>query len=342
MDIPSEFAGDIHQVFSRKLERSLIMKLETVKLQIHGLPVLKNLDDLSTLTRISKKTLYKCSFKSDYQYREVSIPKKNGENRNLSIPSRTLKALQAWILRNILDKLHSSSSSIGFERGHSIRENALEHIGANAMLNLDFADFYDHIKSVHVFNLFRKVGYNNLISTILSNICTYKGRLPQGSPCSPKIANLYCIRLDKRIQNYVGPKGLKYTRYADDITISGSDDRAVARILNLVKSIISDEKLKVNEDKTRISGFGSQKTVTGLVVTESDVGIGTVKYKVLRSKFHHLATKPTNQVNDAEINHCRGWLAYLYDVDRKRHIKFVKYISKLKDKYPHSIIASEF
>jgi hypothetical protein len=39
---------------------------------------------------------------------------------------------------------------------------------------------------------------------------------------SPALSNLICTRIDHRIAGYTMKKKLRYTRYADDITISGS------------------------------------------------------------------------------------------------------------------------
>lgn len=318
------------------------MSENKIKLQLFGLPDISSLDDLSIRTRLSKKIIYNCSKNNKYQYKEVSIPKKRGGFRLISMPNKKQKALQAWILRNILDKLSCSTSSVGFEKGDGILNNAIPHIGSNAMLCLDLKDFFGHIKSLYIYNIFKQLGYNSLISTILTRICTLNDSLPQGSPCSPKLANLYCISLDKRIQGFVGRRGIVYTRYADDITLSGPDDTVFPRIINTIIKIIEDEKLVVNNNKTRFSGYRNKKVTTGLVITKNSVGIGRERYRLLRSKIYRLKDIDQSELdNNLEmVNHIGGWISYMNYVDKRRKDKIILYIENLIGDSSESILKS--
>ena len=134
------------------------------------------------------------------------------------------------------------------------------------------------------------------IAVMFSNICTYNDVLPQGSPCSPKLANLVTWKLDVRIQGFVGKRGITYTRYADDLSFSGLHPLKVVQIIPMIKKIIEDEKFKINLSKTRIAGSARAKIVTGLVLSNDTIGIGTRKYKNVRSKIYHLVL-PSEQSN---------------------------------------------
>ena len=92
-------------------------KTDNITLQLFGLPVINDLEDLSALIRVSKTTIYNCSKQASFHYKVIHIPKKNGGQRIIAQPSKKLKALQSWILSNILNKLKVSSSSKGFEKG---------------------------------------------------------------------------------------------------------------------------------------------------------------------------------------------------------------------------------
>ncbi|HEY5116030.1 MAG TPA: reverse transcriptase domain-containing protein [Nakamurella sp.] len=48
--------------------------------------------------------------------------------------------------------------------------------------------------------------------------------LPQGAPNSPRLANLVSYSLDRRIDAYSRAAGIRYTRYADDLTLSGGPE----------------------------------------------------------------------------------------------------------------------
>jgi retron-type reverse transcriptase len=313
-------------------------KTEIIKLNMLGLPVIQSIDDFSVVTHISKYTIYQLSHHSDKYYKIFEIPKKSGGKRTICQPSKKLKGLQSWILVNILNKIQVSPSCKGFRKGSSTLDNALPHIGANTILNLDLKDFFPTVNAKQVYNVFKTIGYNKLVATVFTNICTYKEMLPQGSPCSPMLANLTAWTLDLRIQGYVGKRGISYTRYADDLSFSGLNPSKVVKIIPMIKTIIDDEKFIVNNKKTRIASSAKAKIVTGLIVNEDNVGIGKQKYKDLRAKIHHL-TLPTEQYNEKLLNHIGGWLSYLNSVDKLRLQKAKKYIAELTKKHPKTLIA---
>jgi RNA-directed DNA polymerase len=308
-----------------------------IKLNMFGLPVIQTLDDFSFISHISKYTIYQLSKNSDNYYRIYYVKKKSGKLRKICQPSRKLKGLQSWILVNILEKIKVSNSCKGFEKNSSTLDNALPHAGANTILTLDLKDFFPSITSNQIFNIFKTLGYNNLISTVFTNICTFDGYLPQGSPSSPKLANLSAWKLDSRIQGYVGKRGISYTRYADDLSFSGLNPVKVVNIIPMIKNIIEGEKFLINHSKTRISSSGRAKIVTGLVISDEKIGIGKKKYNNVRAKIHHLSQFNENG-NIVLLNEVRGWLSYLNSVDPERLIKTRRYIDLLYKKFPNSMI----
>jgi retron-type reverse transcriptase len=310
---------------------------EKITLNMFGLPVIQTIQDFSILTHISKYSIYQLSINSHKYYKTYNVTKKSGKERTISQPSRKLKGLQSWVLVNILNKVNVSSSCKGFEKNSSILDNALPHKGSNTILSLDLKDFFPSITSKQVYNVFKSLGYNSKIGTILTNICTFNKALPQGSPCSPKLANLVTWRLDLRIQGYVGKRGLNYTRYADDLTFSGLSPAKVVKILPMVKHIINNENFEINNSKTRIAGSARAKTVTGLVISGENIGIGKKKYNKLRSKIFHL-TLPENQSDSKLLHEVRGWISYLNSVDKKRLSQAKRYIQTLSEKHPKTLI----
>ena len=302
-----------------------------------GLPAIRTVDDLSGVTHISKYTLYQLSKNADKHYFTYTIPKKNGRLRTISQPSKKLKGLQSWVLTSILNKLKVSKSCKGFEKGSSVADNAEPHRGANTILTLDIQDFFHSIGKEKVYSIFKSIGYNSYIATILTNVCTFRGALPQGSPCSPKLANLSTWMLDMRIQGYVGKRGINYTRYADDLSFSGLHPSKVLNIIPMIKVILNNEDFSINHDKTRIAGPARAKKVTGLIISNNSVGIGAKRYREIRSKINHLAL-PGEQKNIKLLNEILGWLAYVNSVDKKRCNKARSYALALSKKYPKTLL----
>lgn len=296
-----------------------------------GLPAIETISDLANEVRLSDNKIRYLTYRAQYLYKTYSVPKKSGGSRLIAQPNRELKAVQGWILRNILDRLSTSEHSKGFEKESSILDNAIPHIGANYVLTIDLQDFFPSIKANKVYSIFYSVGYSKLISSVLTSICTYDGRLPQGAPTSPKLANLICAKLDARLYGYSGPLGIVYTRYADDITLSGQAARKIYKAKDFINIIISSEGFKVNDKKTKICGAQRQKRITGLIVSENHAGIGRKKYREIRAKLHKLFTGKSD-----EYNHVNGLLSFVYDVDYKAYKKLFLYINVLREKYPNS------
>jgi retron-type reverse transcriptase len=300
-----------------------------------GLPALKKIEDLSLATRLSSGKIAYLTYQTDFLYRTYKVSKKSGGKRVIAQPNRELKAVQAWILRNILDKLSSSPHSKGFDPGTSILENALPHQGANYVLTLDLEDFFPSITASKVFSVFSSVGYSKKISAVLTNLCVFKGALPQGAPTSPKLANLVCAKLDARIHGYAGPKGIVYTRYADDITLSTQSAKKIQKAKDFIGTIISDEDLEINRTKTKLCGTKRQKKITGLIISQNNVGIGREKLRETRAKIHHLFTEKSS-----DFSHVNGFLAFTYGVDKKSYTKLYRFIEAMKEKYPTSVAVS--
>lgn len=231
------------------------------------LPVIFDKEHLSLVMGIDQKKLGYYIMNSDNFYKEYSVQKSNGGTRVIIMPSLHLKEIQRWILDNILYRYSINDAAYGFVLNRNIKDNAMIHINQSTIVNLDIKNFFPTINYERVFSLFFKSGYTKEVSFILAKLCTYKGILPQGAPSSPYIANILCNRLDKRISGLVAKKKYKYSRYADDITISG--DKEINNLVPYIIKIISSEHFEVNLNKLRVQDTATFKEVTGLIVNDT-------------------------------------------------------------------------
>jgi RNA-directed DNA polymerase len=307
----------------------MFSKEKIFQLKNFGLPVIRTVDDFAEHTRLSPQLIRYLSYRANFLYKLYDVPKKDGTARIIAQPSRELKALQGWILRNILNKLSSSENCKGFEIGCSILDNAAPHVGANFILNADLKDFFPSINAAKVYGIFSSIGYSKRVASILTNLTVFEGRLPQGAPTSPKLANLICLKLDARIQGYAGPRGLVYTRYADDISISGQTIKKIMNARSMLHTIVCSEELEINHRKTEVQGTMRRKQITGLVLTQNSVGVGRVVARDVRIKIFHLFTGQS-----IAFSHVNGLLAYVYSVDKPTFRRLWTYIDKLNTKFP--------
>ena len=115
--------------------------------------------------------------------------------------------------------------SHGFRRNLSIITNARQHKRRRYVLTLDLQDFFPTFNFGRVRGFFLRNNsfkLNDKVATLVAQIACFENGLPQGSPCSPIIADMIAHLLDVRLAQLAKRRGLTYSRYADDLTFSTS------------------------------------------------------------------------------------------------------------------------
>lgn len=79
-----------------------------------------------------------------FRYKIYTIPKRSDPNKRRVIahPSKKLKRLQRWIVKNFLTEFKVHSTAQAYEKDRSIATNAAIHAENNYLLKMDFKDFF--------------------------------------------------------------------------------------------------------------------------------------------------------------------------------------------------------
>ncbi|WP_338813295.1 reverse transcriptase family protein [Bernardetia sp. Wsw4-3y2] len=242
------------------------------KLFANQVPVIYNTTHFSGLVGYRKSYLKRVSRHSSsipYFYRRFSIPKKNGAGRIIHEPLPSLKEIQFWILKNILENVQVSVYATAYLRGVSILQNVKIHSKKKLVISIDLENFFDSIRLESVEAIFKNLGYSNLLSNLFAKICCLYNRLPQGSPTSPYLSNIFLSDFDNKVGEYCKINNLAYTRYADDLTFSSNDARfEYEKLLLFIDSEVNKVSLKINPAKTKVQTNQTQQIVTGIVVNQ--------------------------------------------------------------------------
>lgn len=305
------------------------------KLSLKKIPVIFDIEHLCRLIGISQFEFYKIYATLNYQYSSIKIKKKSGGFRELNVPSENLKYIQRWILDNILYYVSCSESVCGFMPEKSIVDNAKIHVNKECVIGFDIKNFFPTIHFGRVKGVFEELGYASHLSIILANICTYKGVLPQGAPTSPYIANLICRKLDYRLETLCKKYNADYTRYADDITISG--DKKIKSCINTVKCIICDEGFSLNNEKQRVLFKYNSQRVTGIVVNEKMSPPKEMR-KYLRQNIYYInkygIKEHLKKIECIEKSHFKehlyGIAYYIKMIDKKMGCKYLEQLNKIE------------
>ncbi|MFW6750719.1 reverse transcriptase family protein [Pseudomonas glycinae] len=236
-----------------------------------GAPIIFELEHLSLLMGIDYPTILSMINAPRRFYRQFTIPKRSGGERKIDAPYPSLLHCQAWIYRNILIKYPVHDSAHGYVPGRSIFTNASVHLNCKTLLKMDLKNFFPSIGIGWVVNLFSDLGYSKDVAYSLAALCCKDGVLVQGASTSPYLSNILLNKLDKRLTALAKKNGLRFTRYADDLTFSGG--YISSNFPKLICTIVSEYGLAVNDSKTRLLINKNKKIVTGLSVSGSNLRI---------------------------------------------------------------------
>ena len=286
---------------------------------MHELDRFKSAESLLDLARLLNFTprglsyvLYKTE--SAQKYSTFEIPKRGGGTRSISAPQGALRLLQ----HNLSNLLYACRKEIeakqppnpkrrtlshGFRKGQSIFTNASEHKHRRYVLNLDLHDFFPTFNFGRVRGFFikdKELAVSAKVATVIAQIACNEGSLPQGSPCSPVIADMIAHILDVRLAQLARRHKVTYSRYADDLTFSTNQKEFPAALAHRenkpgsqwelgakLTSTIERCGFTINPAKTRMQVRASRQMVTGLTVNKK-VNIPQDYYRAVRSMCNAL------------------------------------------------------
>ena len=222
---------------------------------------------------------YAYSSHNKKRYVTFQVPKKKkGEFRTIDAPCAGLKMIQR-ALNLIFQTIYTPhEAAMGFVPQRSVVTNARVHMGQKYVYNIDLKDFFPSITSGRLFKRLQVAPFcmDKKMASIVTDLCCYtnadgKNVLPQGAPTSPTITNFISEHLDRKLSKLARAYGMRYTRYADDITFSCSSNMFAedGKFCKSLRNIIENEEhFKINTDKTRLCHCGERQEVTGLTVNE--------------------------------------------------------------------------
>lgn len=201
---------------------------------------------------------------------ELHIPKGNGKLRKLCIPvvrDRVLQTAASRILAPLLEH-EFESASYAYRAGRSV-QMAVARVahyrdqGFQWVVDADIATFFDEISHPLLLEKLRRTlpdaSLLHLVELWLAatvqpeNSQPYllqKG-VPQGSPISPLLSNLYLDDFDEALL----AEDLRLVRFADDFLILCKSRSDAEDALDLTEDTVEALRLRLNRDKTRITHF---------------------------------------------------------------------------------------
>jgi hypothetical protein len=267
----------------------------------------------STMITMKQLTRFAFSSNESKRYTTFQIPKKRkGEFRTIDAPVPMLKYIQRG-LNFILQSVYTPhTAAMGFVQHRSVVDNAKVHTGQRLVYNIDLKDFFPSITAGRLYHrlMSKPFTLNEEVASVITDLCCYtnaEGRhvLPQGAPTSPTITNIICERLDIKLSRLAKAYGLKYTRYADDISFSGMANvfSNEGKFCQSMRHIIEEEEhFTINNDKTRLCHRGMRQEVTGLTVNQQE-NVSRKYIKQLRTLIHNWEMNGYEKAQEVFVKH---------------------------------------
>lgn len=263
--------------------------------------------------------------------RKVLIPKPDGSQRELGIPTvldRLIQQALLQVLQPLLDPTFSEHS-YGFRperRAHDaiLAAQAYVQSGRKIVVDVDLEKFFDRVNhDILIDRLRRRIddaGIIRLIRAYLNSgimsggvvLERYQGT-PQGGPLSPLLANVLLDEVDKVLEK----RGHCFARYADDCNVYVRSRKAGERVMALLRKCYAKLRLKVNEAKSAVASVKGRKFLgysfwfakEGVKRRVADKPMATFKQRI-RQLTRRSGGRSMAEVIERLKPYLLGWKAY--------------------------------
>lgn len=278
-----------------------------------GLPPATSLEAVSVLFGYNPGIVRALVVNSPRYYRHFRI-RSGKKNRDISSPKVALKIIQKW-LGFQFGQWPLSPHVFGFVPGRSHVDAVEQHIGAEWAYSVDIKDFFPTTPDTKVSSALTGLGYSPEAADLITRLTTLNGFLPQGSPASPPLSNLCFQDVDTAIAGLAVEYGCNLTRFADDISFSGSGDMP-DELPTRLEGIFANTPWKLHPSKISRQPIKDRIKIHGLLVKKDGIAL-TRGYRNKIRAYRHLWSN--RKIKPSDIKIIRGHLNFARQVELREN-----------------------
>ena len=296
---------------------------------------IRTLEHLANQLKYPKSKLIEIANDTSLYYYEFDKNVK-GKMRHLLSTKHPLDIIQRRILERVLLRLPVYDCSYGAIKGKSILQNAKIHSKSLYIAKFDIKDFYPSIRYQKVYNFFVESDCSPDVARILTLLTTRNYALPLGTSTSPFLADQIVRSIDDRIYGMARKAKLQYTRYVDDIVLSGN--YPIENFTNTVFGVIKQSGFKIKKSKLEIytPDDGKERIITGVKVHHGKTFAPKDYITSLQEDLEYALIQSQHQ-NPKDIfyskNQYRGKIGFVQWVDKQAGNQLMKLYRKVKWKH---------
>ena len=305
---------------------------------------IRSVKSLAFALSVPQKHLLETSNIAEQLYRESNNPKlyKNGKKRIAYNVLDPLKSVQEKIKKRFFHKADFPAFlQGGIKNKQVVRnyvQNATIHCGARILIIEDIQSYFPSIKAEEILKLWRYFyNFSDEVSEILTKLTVYEGKLPQGSSTSSYLANLLFWDLEPFLEEKLSLRGIKYTRFIDDIAISSEKHLSRSQIESIkqeVHSMFRKKGLSPSYKKSRTSTGRTRMKVNGLNINSGKPTIEKNKRNLIRLLLYNLERQFTECgfIEEKELQSVMGKIHNAFQLHPTRMKKYLAEIKNLEER----------
>ncbi len=231
---------------------------------------IRRIEHLAMQLGVPRRRLERVADEAPSYYEELILldPAKPHKVREVLSVRGPLRMLQDRLHHRVLAPArHPSKYSHGGVRGRNIKTNAASHAKSPFVHVTDIADFYPSVHSSTIYRLFtNQFACSPDVAHICTKLCTRDKHMPLGLLTSPILADCLMAPADYRIGRMCELQDLAYSRFVDDLAISGRYPIDSGTACELIKKILKGYGFRTNPEKDRTGRTSPDTAIAKLYI----------------------------------------------------------------------------